>query len=212
MKQSIQHIPLILVIFMLAGLISCATAPMQKAATFTNAQWETKAVVKNSKAGSTNSLKIDILGVRDVQARFEISALFGMQIASLVMSPKEISYSYYPQKKFYFGKNSEKAFAPLIDLPLHPMNLTYIAFDQPIRGGGWSCRADAAGNIELCSQKDRGIDVKWLNRNEGAKRVLITAPGFEMTWLFEQPKTSVQFKPQVFTLSQPDGFKAIQIY
>lgn len=212
MKALIQHIPHVASVFLISLLVSCAGKPVQKTPTFTNAQWETKAVVKNLKAGSTNSLKIDILAVRDIQARFEISALFGTQVASLVMNSKEISYSYYPQKKFYHGKNSEKAFAPLISLPLHPMNLTYIAFDQPITGAGWQCTSDSAGNIEYCGQKERGIDIKWLNRNEGAKRVLITAPGFEMTWLFEQPKTSVQFKPQVFTLSQPDGFKAIQIY
>ncbi len=186
---------------------------MPQQATYTNARWETKAIVKNPREGRTNSLKIDILGIRNAKMRLEISALFGTQVASLVMSPSDISYIYYAQKKFYSGRNSERAFAGLLDLPLHPMNLSYIVFDQPLVGPGWHCQNDSAGWISLCKNLEKAIEVKWLSRTEdGEKRVLITAPNFEMSWSFQAPQTSVQFKTEVFTLSQPEGFKAIQIH
>lgn len=211
MKISIQLIIRSFSYAVLLFLAACATTQVSRNNEIASAQWETKAVVKNLREGRINSLDIDILGMRNERIRFEINALFGVQIASLVMSPTEISFIYYPQKKFYYGKNSENALAQLMEFPLHPMNLSYIAFDQPMKGAGWACKYDKAKLISECEQSARKVSVKWLDRNGLSKRVLITAPGFEMHWNFKEPQTSVQFKASIFTLSQPDGFKAIQI-
>lgn len=213
MKSTIKQI-----LFLFAGaifipflLMSCASAPKMRETNFQNAQWETKAVIKNLKSGAINSLKIDILAIRNTRARFEITALFGFQVASLVMSPQDISFIYYPKKEFYFGKNSEKALRSLVDLPLHPMNLSYVAFDEPIRGPGWVCQAGADRLVGLCQQASRGLNVKW-TRTGNEKKIVISSPDVEMSWFFNAPQTSVQFKPAVFTLTQPQGFKAIQLY
>ncbi|MNT61890.1 hypothetical protein D3C72_1995640 [compost metagenome] len=53
--------------------------------------------------------------------------------------------------------------------------------------------------------------VQWLSRSEGSKKVVITAPQFEMQWHFKAPQTEVQFKNELFTLRQPEGFKPIQL-
>lgn len=200
----------------LLWISACATTPKQAPQSLmpllNSAQWETKAIVKNPKQGKVNSLTIDIMAVREQRARFEISAVFGVQVASLVMNQQEISFIDYQHKNFYFGKNSERAFSNLINLPLHPMNLSYIAFDQPVRGQGWLCKTDGGGWIESCKNEKRALEVKWTDRNKWAKRVVITGPDFEMLWYFKEPQTSVQFKPTIFTLSQPEGFKAIQIH
>ncbi len=188
----------------------CATKPVQEG-TFQKAQWETKALIRNLKDQKTQSVNIDIMAIKNERARLEITALLGFQVASLVMSPKEISYAIYPEKKFYYGRNSESAVARMIGLPLHPMNLTYIAFDEPVRGMGWKCYSDAVGLIARCENLQRAIHIEWKDRNEGQKKVVITAPQFEMQWLFKAPQTEVQFKNEIFTLKQPEGFKAIQI-
>lgn len=213
MKKTSKQILYVGVLSLLTSFlsISCASKKIRESG-FQKAQWETKAVIKNKKTGGINSVKIDIMAIKDDRARFEISALFGLPMASLVMSQKEISFAYYPKKEFYYGKNSDKALKQLIDIPLHPMNLTYVAFDEAIRGPGWVCQADGQGLISNCTQKDRQIHVQWLNRNGGQKKILITSPEIEMNWFFEAPQTSVQFKANTFTLSQPEGFKAIQIY
>lgn len=189
----------------------CATKTVHEGAGYQRAQWETKALIKNLRENKTQSLNIDILAIKNERARFEITALLGFQVASLVMSPSEISYIVYPQKRFFYGRNSENAFARLLDLPLHPMNLTNIAFDEPIRGRGWSCQLDYSGLISSCENSARKLSVKWTERKQGTKKVLITGPQFEMQWFFEAPQTEVQFKPETFTLRQPEGFKAIQI-
>lgn len=197
--------------FVATVLAACASTQKIAATNYSTAQWETKATIKNLKNGGINSLKIDIWAIRNQRARFEITAMFGYQVASLVMSPQDISFIYYPRKEFYYGKNSEHALKALFDLPLHPMNLSYVAFDEPIRGPGWSCKAGLDRLVESCEQKGRAITVKWMNRNNGEKKIVITSPDIEMSWYFNSPQTSVQFKPAVFTLSQPDGFKPIQL-
>lgn len=175
------------------------------------AQWETKAIVKNLREGKTQSLNIDIYAIKNQRARLEITALLGLQVASLVMSPSDISYIVYPQKTFFYGRNSERAFSRMLNLPLHPMNLANIAFDEPVRGPGWTCRQDDQGGLSQCENSKREIQVNWLDRNEGQKKVVIRAPQFEMQWQFTAPKTEVEFKSELFTLKQPSGFKAIQI-
>ena len=168
-------------------------------------------MIRDLQKNKTQSVSIDILALKNDRARFEITALLGFKVASLVMSQKEISYALYPQKVFYFGRNSETAFAKVLDLPLHPMNLTNIAFDEPVRGPGWKCQLDMAGMISTCQNAARNIVVEWTDRVDGRKKVLIKSPEFEMQWAFMAPQTEVQFKNETFTLVQPQGFKAVQI-
>jgi len=168
-------------------------------------------MVRDLKENKTQSLSIDVLAIKNERMRMEVTALMGFRVASLVMSPRDISFAIYPQKRFYYGKNSEKALSRLIDLPLHPMNLENIAFDEPVRGPGWRCDLDQSGWVAMCENPSRQLTVKWLDRAEGAKKVVITGPQFEMQWLFNAPQTEVQFKPETFTLKQPEGFKPIQL-
>ncbi|MNL04154.1 hypothetical protein D3C87_1247160 [compost metagenome] len=192
--------------------MGCATKTVVvREGAFEKAQWETKAMVKDLRQNKNQSLTIDIFAIKNERARFEVTALLGYQVASLVMSAQEISYINYPQKKFFYGKNSERVIQQMIGLPLHPMNLTSIAFDEPVRGRGWQCNVDGQGLIASCENKERAMVVQWLSRSEGSKKVVITAPQFEMQWHFKAPQTEVQFKNELFTLRQPEGFKPIQL-
>ncbi|MBO9665677.1 MAG: DUF4292 domain-containing protein [Bdellovibrio sp.] len=194
------------------GFAACASQPSAPTGPIQVAQWETKALIRDLKANKSQSVDIDVMAVKNQRVRLDVTALMGFQVASLVMSPKEIAYIIYPEKRFYFGKSSEQAMNKIIGLPIHPMNLTYIAFDEPIRGTGWTCELGVTdGLISKCENQKRAIRVEWKDRTEGKKKVVITAPQFEMQWLFKSPQTEVQFKPETFTLKQPEGFKAIQI-
>lgn len=207
MNLSSNHIMTMFLTFTLAG---CVSHPL-KQDSFRQAQWETKVQIKDLRENKNRSLAIDVYAIKNDRARLEVTAFLGFQVASLVMSSSEISYAVYPEKKFYFGKNSETAFQNVLKFPLHPMNLINIAFDEPIRGAGWSCARDAAGAIESCENQRKQLKALWAARKDGAKKVLITGPQFEMQWYFYPPKTEVQFKSDLFTLKQPNGFKAIQI-
>ncbi|WP_246845789.1 hypothetical protein [Bdellovibrio sp. ZAP7] len=208
-----QLISLMQGLFLLSGAVllnACATKPVVEGP-LQQAEWETKALIRDMKENKSNSVSIDMMAVKNQRVRLDITAVMGFQVASLVMSPKEIAYAIYPRKEFYYGKNSEKSVERIIGLSLHPMNLANIAFDEPVRGPGWTCEQDSSRILSKCENKQRSIRVEWKDRTEGKKKVVITAPQFEMQWLFKAPQTEVQFKPETFTLKQPDGFKAIQI-
>jgi hypothetical protein len=207
MTRSSNYFLFTLILLAIAG---CATKP-KIIGPLQQAQWETKALIKDLKTNKSQSLNIDIYAVKNDRARLEISALMGFQVASLVMDNKDISYAIYPQKKFFYGKNSEEAFSRVINLPLHPMNLINVAFEEPVRGSGWQCAKDQSGQLASCTNAERKMRIVWSGRVDGAKKVLITAPQFEMQWAYQAPQTEVQFKPELFTLRQPNGFKAIQI-
>lgn len=210
MKSGINDF-LMLNFFLLTVFLSGCVTKTVKEGAFQKAEWETKALIKNLRENKTQSLSIDIYAIKNERARFEISALLGYQVASLVMSPTEITYAIYPQKSFFYGRNSERAFRRMIDLPLHPMNLVNIAFDEPVRGPGWKCTLSAEGFLSECENSQREMKAVWSDRKEGKKKVVITGPQFEMQWQFGPPQTEVQFKEDLFTLRQPSGFKAIQI-
>lgn len=207
MNTGIKHFLFLALTLFLSG---CVTKTVKEGA-FQKAEWSTKALIKDQKENKTQSLNIDIYAVKNERARFEISAILGYQVASLVMSPTDISYAIYPQKIFFYGRNSERAFRRIIDLPLHPMNLANIAFDEPVRGPGWKCTLGADGFLSQCENVQRQMKAVWSDRKEGKKKVVITGPQFEMQWQFAAPQTEVQFKEDLFTLRQPPGFKAIQI-
>lgn len=199
-----------LIFFLTFLTVSCVTKPV-KEGPYEQAQWETKALIKNLKQNKNQSLSIDVYAVKNQSLRLEISALMGFQVASVVVNPSEISYINFPQKTFYSGSNTEAAISRVLNLSLHPMNLARIAFDEPLSGTGWKCSLDTLGLISQCDNLQKNINVKWLDRNNGKKKVVITAPQLEMQWHFEAPQTEVQFKEGLFTLKQPTGFKAIQI-
>jgi hypothetical protein len=196
-------------------LVSCATQ-LKKApppgAIFEKLQWETKAVVRDLKANKSHTLDIDILGDYPKNFRMEVSALMGVQVASLTLHDEEINYVLYHQKKFYQGIANESSFLPMMSMPLHPVNFMNIAYDTPLRGSNWSCSNGPDHKIAECNQSGRGVKVAWSERTpEGQKKVLISGPSFEMRWLFKPPQTEVQFKDDTFRLEAPAEFKTIQL-
>lgn len=174
-------------------------------------QWETKALIKNLKENKSQTVSIDIFAVKNEKARFEITALLGFQVASLVMTDKDVSYIIYSEKNFYHGKSSERSLQKALGLPINIMNLTNIAFEQPIKGIGWKCSEESPGLVAKCENSSQGYSVIWKDRSQGQKNVLISAPQFEMQWHFKTTQTEVQFKSGLFNLKQPEGFKAIQL-
>jgi len=202
----------ILTSLMLASCASQPKKPLPSGAALEKVKWETKAVVRDLNANKTHSLDIDILGDYPKHFRMEISALMGVQVASLALNNNEVKYALYQQKKFYQGRASEASFMPLMNIPLHPLNFMNIAYESPLLGAGWTCTRGLDKALSECNQAARAIKIQWSDRTpEGQKKVLISGPTFEMRWLFRPPQTEVQFKDETFRLEAPPEFKTIQL-
>lgn len=191
-------------------ITSCVSKPTKSVGPL-QARWETKALITNQEENKKHSLNIDVYAIRDKNTRLEVSALLGFPIASLVMTPEDIAFVIYSKKTFYQGKNSESSLSRLFNLPLRPLSLANIAFDEPIIGEGWRCKFDQKSVVTQCENTDRKISVNWQDRDAGKKKVQIVAPQFEMIWLFSAPQTEVVLKDLQFKIKPPSGFKIIQI-
>jgi hypothetical protein len=209
MKRFIFLLPICLVV------TACGTNSVkteEAGASARHAQWETKAVIRDLKNNKSHSLDIDVLTDYTGRLRMEISALMGVQVASLVLNQEDIRYAVYSQKRFFQGKPSESSFLPLINIPIHPRNFLNLITDAPLKGPSWECVRGADSQLTECNQTARKIKVQWQDRTpEGQKKVLITGPGFEMRWLFRPPQTEVQFKNDTFQLEIPSEFKTVQL-
>lgn len=193
-------------------VLSCTSAPKKEVpmGAIVQARWETKLRVKDLKKEKTNSVSVDVLGKRGGPFRMEASAILGYPVASYVMDQSGFKCAVYPEKKFYEGNLSEEALQPLLKVPMSPVVLRQIAFDEPLSGSVWKCAKGADGHVESCVSAASQTKVAW--KREGANRsVRIEAPGFEMDWVFGLPQTDVQFKEGTFHLEAPQGFKVIRL-
>lgn len=193
------------------ALVSCTSKPPRPFdAKMTKAQWETKLRVKDLAKDKTQSLSVDVLGERGSNLRLEASAILGYPVASYVMNREGFQCAVYSKKVFYEGGLSETALEPLLRLPLSPTVLSRVAFDEPIRDRGWSCANGQDGLVASCESASRGLKVVW-NRKDEAKTVRIEGATFQMDWVFNEPRTEVQFKDDTFRLKVPKDFRVIRL-
>lgn len=175
------------------------------------AQWETKAQIRDLAKDKSHNISMDIFAVKNEKMRIEATAFAGFQVASFLLTKEKVACAVYTQKKYFVGRPSDEALRPLINLQIHPAVINQIAFDQVITGKGWRCDQSQDGLPLQCRLENHGIEVRWTERKGSAKKVILRGPNFEMDWFFYSTKTEVQFKPALFELQPPPGFKIVQL-
>lgn len=205
----------IILSFLFAGslLTSCSSKPKNTGETISNVgfKWETKAQVRDFKNNKNTNLNIDIISVENSHLRMEITATLGYPVASYVAAPKSLKFAIYPQKKFYFGANSEDALRPLLGFSLDPNVFQSIVYDKAIRN--WTCMAGDDGLVSSCKRttKKGEVVIVWQERKDQTKRVVIHGPQFEMQWLFLSSVPLSPIKADVFKLEAPAGYSVIPL-
>ena len=211
MKKIILLSSLVMVLNLM--LIGCSSAPKNSGATISKVglKWETKAQVRDFKNNKNTNLNIDIISTENAYLRMEITATLGYPVASYVSAPKTLKFAIYPQKKFYFGANSDEALRPLLGFPLDPNVFQSIVYDKAIRG--WTCSLGDDGLVNSCKHmtKKGEVVVVWQERKEATKRVVIHGPQFEMQWLFVSSAPLNPVKADVFKLEAPSGYSVIPL-
>lgn len=209
MKTNFVRLPAAAAFLVLA---SCATAPKSEipAGAVNQARWETKLRVKDLRKDKSHSVSADVIGERGGSMRMEVTAILGYPVASYVMSDGGFRCAVYPEKKFYEGPIGERALQPVLKVPVSPVILRMLAFDEPLGGSQWKCSGGTAAQPEKCESAALGTKISW--QREGAvRKIRIEAPGYEMDWAFGAPRTDVQLQESTFRLEAPKGFKVIRL-
>lgn len=171
--------------------------------------WSSQAQMRDIKKNKTQNVSIDVFANNVQQTRIEVSAIMGYRVASVVLSPEKWGAAIYPQKKFYYGQNQTESLASLLQIPLEPSDVLNILWGKKM-GAGWKCTGKAEEPSQ-CEKRESDLRVNWVERTAEKQILHIVSPQFEMKWSLKAPQTEVQFKPDLFTLTQPKGFKAIQL-
>lgn len=189
-------------------LAACAGTPKAPIEAVNVAHWETKMRLKDLEKNKSHSLSVDVLGERGGAMRMDATAILGYPVASYVMTPEEFRCAVYTSKAFYQGPVTETALRPLLKVPMSPVVLRQVAFDEPL--SGWKCTRGADGKVQSCESAVTRVSATW--KREGAHRVVsFKGPGFEMEWAFGAPRTDVQLKDSAFVLEAPRGFRVIRL-
>jgi len=199
----------ILLFIGMMALTACQSRQTAPTTHFQKAKWETIAQINDLKRNKNHRVSIDVLAIKNEKMRMEVTATLGYQVASVLINREGFKAAVYPQKKFYQGNLSDRAFSDALNMPVSPRALFAIAFDEPITGQGWSCEKDAESMPKKCVQANSQIQVEWTKKNDGTKLVKITSPRIEMSWFFKNPELNFEEKPELFNLNVPNGYQVI---
>ncbi len=192
-----------------SALIGCTSKQTKTETRLDRAQWVSRIKFENLKNGSFQSATIDILGERAGSLRLEISAIFGLPVASFVLTPQEFRCAVHQEKVFYTGAPSLNL-KSVLNLPINPQILRAIIFELPLKGGDWGCLKNHQGQVTTCSSKTSQLSIDWTRSGEN-KNVLVQGLDFKLEWFFESPQIKTQFAPNTFQLEPTRGYKLIQL-
>ena len=202
----------LIALFCLFAFVGCASSSKKEAGSpGVGVKWETKAQVRDFKNNKNNVLNIDIVAVKNSVLRMEVSATLGYPVASYLATSKSVKLAIYPQKKFYFGANTERALVPILGFPLDPNVFQSIVYDTAIRN--WICVAGDDGLVVSCKRttKNGEVVVVWQERKDNSKRVVIHGPQFEMQWVFQNSTQLNPVSAEIFKLEAPAGYGVIPL-
>lgn len=194
----------ILIFFLLAGCAGTPVAP----ATGEPLLIQTKAIIKDQ--NESNSVKIEIALFPKKAIRLEITATLGVSVATVLMTPSEITYALHTTKQFATGPFNEKTLFPIFRKNIDPRILWRIINDQPMTNLNLKCAMNTNSKPVKCTAVD-GTTFKWTYDEPPFKRIDIISNRFEMNWLFRDQSLLDTSQNETFVLKKPESYQEIII-
>ena len=193
-----------LIFFLLAG---CAGTP-DIPATGEPLLIQSKAIIKDQ--NEANSVKIEIALLPKKAIRLEITATLGVSVATVLMTPSEITYALHTTKQFATGPFNEKTLYPIFRKNIDPRILWRMINDQPMSNLNLKCTINSNSKPVKCTTVD-GTTFKWTYDEPPFKRIDIISNRFEMNWLFRDQSLLEASQNETFVLKKPESYQEIII-
>lgn len=188
-------------------LMGCAGAP-EVPASGEPLLIQSKAIIKDQ--NESNSVKIEIALLPKKAIRLEITATLGVSVATVLMTPTEISYALHTTKQYAAGPFNEKTLYPIFRKNIDPRILWRMINDQPMTNLNLKCAMNANSKPVKCIAVD-GTTFKWTYDEPPFKRIDIISNRFEMNWLFRDQSRIETSQNETFVLKKPDSYQEILI-
>lgn len=204
-----KEIRFVIFIYSLAFLVlmGCAGAPETPAAG-EPLLIQSKAIIKDQ--NESNSVKIEIALLPKKAIRMEITATLGVSVATVLMTPTEISYALHTTKQYAAGPFNEKTLYPIFRKNIDPRILWRMINDQPMTNLNLKCAMNLNSKPVKCIAVD-GTTFKWTYDEPPFKRIDIISNRFEMNWLFRGQSRIETSQNETFVLKKPDSYQEIII-
>ncbi len=173
---------------------------------------ETKAQIKDLKKDESHNAKIEIVVLPQQAIRLEVTALLGVPVASIVLTPKLIQYALHTSKQFAEGPFSARTLYPVFKQNIDPRILWNVIHNRNPESADITCTKDAMGRPNQCLAANN-IVVNWTyEANDRAqKRIEIKNSQFEMIWVFKSQNPFKMTQNETFVLKKPDDYQEIRL-
>lgn len=189
-------------------IFSCQSQPAKVLTLGSAVLIESKALIKTKDDSNTVSIEIRRLDQRAI--RMDITGTLGVSVASVLLTPHQISYLLYSSHEYVQGPFHEKTLYPIFKKNIDPLVFWRVIHDQTPASAELKCETDASQRPTVCTSAD-GTQIKWTYEEFPRKRIQITSGDFQMNWLFKDVTQMDSYQNETFVLKKPQGFKEIVI-
>lgn len=203
-----KEIPFIIFSLIISVISGCSTPGAKSVSDGEPLIIQTKAMIKDQ--SESNSVKIEIALLPRKAIRLEITGTLGISVATVLMTPSEISYAIHTTKQFATGPFNEKILFPIFKINLDPRILWRLIHNMPMTYLNLKCTTVADGKPLSCIAPD-GTTYKWTYEDLHHKRIDIVSNRFEMIWLFRDQLLLDTSQNETFVLKKPDSYQQIII-
>lgn len=202
---------LVPIVISFLGCVSKGPRVESETSEFQTARWKSEATIFDLKNKKENSIKISIVGEKNHRARLEVTALLGYPVASVVLQKDAIKAALHTQKQFIFGDADSETINRILKVNLTSIEILQILFDQNLSPQRWKCDSSSAKKVSLCQSLKTNTQIRWVERADLQKKIVIESSRIKVEWSFDVPQTSVEVKEALFRLEPLPGYKTIQI-
>jgi hypothetical protein len=189
-------------------VVACTTAPSVPVPAGAPVLIQTKAQIRND--DQTNNINIEIALLPQKAVRLEITAALGISVASVLMTPQQITYALHSSKQYVVGPFHAKTLYPVFKKNIDPELLWKVIHDQSPASNNFKCELNAAAKPIKCIGLE-GEVIKWTYEEAPRKRIDIISNRFEMNWIFKEESALKVNQAETFVLKKPADYKEIII-
>lgn len=182
---------------------SCQHKPVVKQAPqalYNKSKVKSKIQIKNLKNGKVDYVTADALVEDSRKLRMEIRAAFGVLAAVIVFRQNEFEFWIPMKNKAGRGTLSAQAVQKALGVSLDPQIFYVVMGDADFRDRNWKCNKDPYGFKSECFNAILQANIKWQSREGMKKKILITSPSSEMTWIVDSVEEFKEFKDSDFII------------
>lgn len=199
---------LVYCVLSLISFLGCVSEPVRPSGADQPVVIETKAQIKND--NETNTVKIEIALLPKKAIRMEITATLGFSVATVLMTPNQITYALHSPKQFVTGPFHEKTLYSVFKKNIDPRVLWRIINEQPFSNLNLTCTLNAESKPVQCNSNE-GTTIKWTYEEYPRKRIDIISNRFEMNWIFKDLSLLNESQTETFVLKKPEDYQEIII-